>query len=257
MLLEAEQLEDGETIRTICPYCTGGSKKEKSLAVTKQQNTVLWICYRATCGKAGSKGGRPAYLTTEKKNKKVSCNPYTGSLDYLNEEWKKFLDLELGLTKKHLERMRPMWAVEKQRVAFPIFDPVGKRRGWVLRDYLGASSIKALTRMDIPDITTSWYRPHHSRAVLVVEDIPSAVRASEYMDAVALNGSGVSADGALEIASYYPSVVWALDADATSAALKLHRKYSILFEESQVLILEQDIKNSSEDYLRHLLSELV
>lgn len=257
MLLFAEELEDGETRRILCPFCGGGSKKELSLSVTKDINRVLWNCHRASCGQNGTKGSRSGYLTTEKQRKQVKTSVYSGGLEYLSDAWLNYFDVELGITDTHMQRLRPMWATDAHRVAFPVFSPTGSRRGWVLRDYSGTQSVKALTRMDVAEPVTSWYRPLHSPSVIVVEDIPSAVRASAYIDAVALNGSGVSADGALELASYYSSVIWALDADATAASLKLHKKYNMLFTDSQVLILQKDIKNTGEEKLTEILTPLL
>jgi hypothetical protein len=147
-----------------------------------------------------------------------------------------------------------MYAPREHRVAYPIFDPMGKRRGWLLRAY-DDRELKALSypeRVDEPHL--SYYRTHVGDAhAIVVEDIPSAVRASRYTNAIALLGTGVRLDDALEIAAHFRKVTWALDADATRLSLKWHLKYGGFFEQSELMVLEKDLKDMTEPELKALL----
>ena len=149
-----------------------------------------------------------------------------------------------------------MYAPDEDRVAYPIFSPLGARRGWVLRSYDASCQTKALTRMDLDEPHLSWYRTKSNDFCVVVEDIPSAVRASCYTDAVALCGTGCGPDYAMELAAHCPNIVWALDADATAQSIKLMRRYAMLFSTSNVLVLEQDFKNMTEEEIQWKLSTL-
>ena len=90
---------------------------------------------------------------------------------------------------------------------------------------------------------------------MVVEDIPSAVRAARYLNAVSLNGTECGDTDAIEIAQTCRDVIWALDNDALSNAVRLLQKHRLLFKTSRVLPLKKDIKDMDEESLDALLRE--
>ena len=102
----------------------------------------------------------------------------------------------------------------------------------------------------------SYYGALPAGRTVIVEDIPSAARAARYGNAIALLGTGVGADYAGEIAAHRTRIVWALDADATAQALRLQRRYSLLFEESYVKVLRCDLKDMPEEELKQLMGEI-
>lgn len=51
--LELAELQEGDTIRIVCPMCDGGSSREKSLSVTRNFDSGVYNCYRASCGVKG------------------------------------------------------------------------------------------------------------------------------------------------------------------------------------------------------------
>lgn len=71
--------------------------------------------------------------------------------------------------------------------------------------------------------------------------------------AVAMCGGGIGRDAISEIQAYAKKVTWAFDPDATAEAIRHHRRYSLYFEESKVLILEKDLKNMTEPELTEVL----
>ncbi|MGH3054841.1 MAG: hypothetical protein ACRDL7_07670, partial [Gaiellaceae bacterium] len=128
-------------------------------------------------------------------------------------------------------------------------------RGYTLRAYDGREP-KAMMYMDNEEPHMSWYRGHMDGSVIVVEDQPSAVRAALYMDSVAMCGTGCSRYYALEIAAHAQRVVWALDGDVLPLAVKVWREHQLLFERSQVLPLDEDLKNMDEQSLMDLIGGL-
>jgi hypothetical protein len=163
---------------------------------------------------------------------------------------------KVGFDDEHIAVSRARLG-ENSRVAFPIISPLGQRRGWMLRRYKGYGP-KALTYMDADEPHTSWYtrsRWERMDRCLLVEDIPSAVRAARYIDTIALLGTGVSLRAVTEISNHYQHVTWALDADATSLAVNQACKYGIYFDTSRVKILGRDFKNEDELCLSEILSE--
>lgn len=253
--LIASELGDGETVREVCPFCNGGSSGERSLNVTVDGGAILWNCHRASCLESGGTGGQ-LVRTSQGPKREKKLAPYDGALECLTNEWKDYLARKIGWTEWHMEQGLPRYAPDEDRIAYPIFSPMGLRRGWVLRSYEPFAACKTLTRMDVEEPHLSYYRPNNTPRIVIVEDIPSAVRAAKYTDAVALCGGGLGPDSAMEIASHWDSVLWALDADATVSAIRLHMKYKVLFKHrSQVLILERDLKDEEEERLCEILHE--
>ena len=128
-------------------------------------------------------------------------------------------------------------------------------RGWVLRDITGRSRTKALTYIDEGQEGLSWYKTTPNAPTVVVEDIPSAVRASRYVNAVALLGTGIGADRALEIAENSSSVIMALDNDALALSFRWARRYALLWGDVEVQPLKKDIKDMNEDDIKELFHE--
>jgi hypothetical protein len=128
-------------------------------------------------------------------------------------------------------------------------------RGWILRDIRGNARVKALTYIDEGEEGLSWYKTSPHAPTVLVEDIPSSVRASQYMNAVALLGTGIGLPRALEIAEYASRpIIVALDQDATSLSFKWARKYSLLWGDVMVLPLKKDLKNMTEEELQLCLA---
>ncbi len=252
--LLAMHLEEGERIRDVCPFCKGGRSGERSMNIAIKDGLILFNCHRASCqgGQGAIKdGGIRVVRTTQKR--KQNFTPFTGELTDLPEEWAKYLEKKVGFSEWHIRMSGARLAIEENRVAFPIYGPMGLRRGYSLRSYESYERCKSLTRMDVEEPHLSHYRALMVPTVIVVEDIPSAVRASRYVDAVALLGTGCNTDYATEISSMYRHVVWALDQDATEQALRLMRKHALLFETSRALFLEEDIKDMKEEALCKLI----
>lgn len=240
----------GETIRVVCPSCGGGSTEERSLGITRNSdNSLVWNCFRATCPSKGETQSNGSTLLMPSEGK---VRP-------------KFDDVTEPLSEAHLERIRTLWGITdppnwwwaptRGRVAMSIRSPKYTHRGWVLRDIWGRPGPKALTYPDEGEEMLSWYRKDQNARVVLVEDIPSAVRASRYVTSVALLGTHVGTDRAMEIAKYAPSVCIALDQDATGIAVQLAKRYTMIWNDPVVLPLQKDIKNMTEEELQGLLGE--
>ena len=258
----AASLEVDEQYRGVCPFCNGGSKRERSLSIVKGQDATIWRCWRASCGRKGvlaGSGGATSLVRTRhgQESQESRPAPYSGRLYAPDEGWEAYLKEVVGLTRADISRA-DLRITDSGRVAFPILGPIGKRRGWVLRSYSGAEP-KALNHMETDEPPVSYYfRSTGARGdtVLVVEDIPSALRASTLMDACAACGiPGAAVVG--EVAALYRHVVWALDADATASALDLHRQHALRFESSRVLVLPKDLKDMTDEEIDECLKPYI
>ena len=254
IILLAGSLAPGDTIREMCPRCDGGSTRERSLSITlSEDGQVLWQCFRSKCpekGYTGLKNTTNSGLVQKPKPRAV----FEGKVEALNAA--------------QLERIRELWGITNPlhwwwtpdhggRVAMSIRSPKYVHRGWVLRDIYGRSRIKALTYVDQNEEGISWYKTKIGAPTMVVEDLPSAIRASGYVNAVALLGTGIGLTRADEINLYAPRpIVIALDQDATAEAFRIAHKWALLWGDVKVLPLKQDLKNMEEEALCKLLTKL-
>ena len=248
--LLGSHLEDGESTRVHCPVCVAN---EKSLSLTRDGEDILYYCFRASCGAAGGTSSRRmGGGNTSVPARKFT--PYDGELFELKDDWKDYLHHKVGFTDWHINKSRMLQTADG-RVAYPILSPSGIKRGYVIRAYDGREP-KALTRMDMAAPHTSYYPCAGSTTFVLVEDIPSAVRASKYATSVALCGTGLTAEALHELAAVTRDVVWALDADATGTAIANHMKNKLYFDSSSVLTLEADFKNLTDKEVQLCLSAL-
>lgn len=256
ILTIGDSLESGDYAKRIrCPKCEA---PEKAFQIWRDKEGLLrWKCWRASCGYWGRDSGyADPHLLRKREPRKKEAKPYTGALEPLSDEWRNFLQKQVGWSDRHIQAAGARYAPDVHRVALPVLSPNGTVRGHVLRSYSTVSDKKVMTyKIDVECPFLSWYPCWNESCdyVVVVEDIPSAVRASRYTHAVALLGTHVSEDSALEIAERKKKVVWALDDDATTKAIKWHKEYKLLFSGSTVLHLTRDIKNMKEDELCELL----
>ena len=256
--LYAENLEDGGTYRGNCPECG----RKNTFTVTKQGTGCVYNCFSAHCSLKGVSGvafNTEGFTRIKSAAKVDGLKKFEGQLTMLSPTQKQLLNEKVGFTETHLFKAGVRFAPVEDRYAFPIFSPSGKKRGWVMRSYEEREAYKALTYMDIAEPHLSWYGPFDGKVscVVVVEDIPSAVRASMHLGpVVAVCGGGIGPDYVRELRAYARSVVWAFDPDATYVAIEHHRRYGLSFDSSRVLRLEQDLKNMTESDLTTILKEI-
>jgi hypothetical protein len=242
IILIGEELSEGQSVRVVCPACLGGTSEEKSLSITKNDG-VVWQCFRSKCGVKGATNG----VSFSKGDKPVAKATWEGTTH--------------DLPNKVAERILSMWGISEPpnwywttdfggRVAMSIRSPTDAHRGWVLRS-LNPGGTKALTYGEGP----SWYLRHKDKPTWLVEDIPSAVRTAKYTNSVALLGTAISTDTALELATHVPNgIVLALDQDATRLAFQLYNRYRGLWKQTQIQPLKQDLKDMNEADLKELLA---
>jgi hypothetical protein len=256
LLLTIEQLGIGETKRMDCPTCG----RAKTFTVTRKDDGAVWNCYSVHCGNKGATGAGNRATLVRTRNEAIAhkIHPFMGELKELDEQQRTFLRLRVGFGEQEFGRSGVRYAPMEDRYAYPIYSPTGRRRGWVLRAYDGHDPRwKALTRLEVAEPHLSWYQgTGHTNRVLVVEDIPSAVRAASFFPGwvVAMCGGGLGSDYVREIQAYAKHVVWAFDGDATVAALSHHRRFGICFESSVVLPLDSDFKDMDDDSIKEKLS---
>lgn len=271
-VLGALNIPVGTTTTTTCPVCTG-----KKLSVTNNDGSgYLYNCFRASCG---FKGYLP--LTSDGSLSlgapiapPAGYTPYRGSLYALTLGERQFLAERIGFRGWHIGKSGVKVSIqpphETLRFAFPIFGANGEVKGHTLRSYDPGVRTKALTSLNSPwNTKSSWYTesnewithramdatPHpvwahlSNYTVVLVEDIPSAVRLSMYTNSIALLGTTLDEADVGDIAQQYTDVIVALDNDATLAAGKLAARLRLSGLGAHVEILEKDVKDMQEPEL--------
>jgi len=200
--------------RIMCPTCTGGRSKEKSMSVLVENSGVSWYCFRASCNEQGS--------TSSSINKHTpSSSPVT--------------------TK----------AVDKVMVGYgrmAVYDNDGGHRGWVHRSRKNHKGEYVRTPKSINNFDSDWcglhFPSHHTgEVVLLVEDVSSANRMNPFFPTVALLGTNLNSSKIEYMtANGIKHGIIGLDEDATVKACKLARKESFVIGVHALLV---DIKDDS------------
>ncbi len=250
--LEASDLELGQNKRILCPACGGGESKELTLSITLDEDAILkYQCFRATCtlksGTNAVKHSAPATTPLVKVRKR-----FEGKVMELDEYYREWI-----LVNWRIPEPEHWWYTPEYggRIAMSVRSPKFLHRGWVLRDISGTSKTKALTYIDQNEEGLSWYKTSPNAPTVVVEDIPSAVRAATCgVNACALLGTGVGTNRALEIRDNARNgVIMALDQDATDLSFRWAKKYALLWGSVSVLPLPKDLKDMTETELKGIL----
>ena len=135
----------------------------------------------------------------------------------------------------------------------PVFDWDGDMVGSVLRSESGASP-KALSYTE--DNAVGFFRNRESDALIVVEDLYSAMRASDYINAAAILGTHLNDERISVIKHSQASVVYlALDADAFDKVIGYVKKFRNDVRMIPVK-LTKDLKNMSPTELEEFFNEL-
>jgi hypothetical protein len=133
----------------------------------------------------------------------------------------------------------------------PVLDTAGYPYGYVARKMDDQPGPKTLSM--IGQNQGCWYNCKGSKELLVVEDQISALRASEYVNTVALLGTTMTDDVIKSIkAGQYTGIFLALDPDAFPLSVKMAHLLKPHFK-MKLIRLKKDLKDMDEDMLVNTL----
>lgn len=256
LALEGQTLQPGESVRMRCPFCHGGPREDKrSLSLTHTEDgALLYHCYRNACGAAGVLGRGSNLVHTRPAPKPSRTKPHIEDrLECVGElmapAW------HAGAEEWDAAGVR--WDPATERLALPMYAPDFRLRGRVLRCLpWDDRTPKALTHLYIDEPTLSWNR-EPGEYVVVVEDIPSALRLGMFgVRAVALNGTHLTDAAVEELDSATTDVVWALDPDALKKGMEWRQRTRIYFRHSVVLVIDKDFKDMTDEEVLAWRSEI-
>lgn len=253
-------MEAGDTLRSVCPSCGGGSTKERSMNISlNDEGAILFLCWRASCGVRGVIGGSPTRLTnfvrTKPRPSKVKEDISYRFVDIADVTDYRAINLQnwkFGYPDLH--QFGILWDPETARLAMPVYSPLGRIRGWVLRSLDGRTP-KTLAWPTADEPQLGWNKTARwPEQVVVVEDIPSAIRLGQFgVRAVSILGTHLSTEAMDEIIHEAEEVVWALDRDAFAKAQRLERDNRLHFRRSATLLLPKDFKDQTDTEVQSCL----
>ena len=259
VLQEGAGLEDGERSKhAMCPACGGGRNREQSFVVTRHGRFLFFMCYRNSCGVRG-KVTPNGPLLSEPRRRPV--RRYYGDPVPLPTSSRQWLSRRLHLDERAM--FVQGWRQDKVngRTYMPIFNHTGVQTGCVLRSWIEVP--KAITYFedgydDAPKIHFPIQNTREGFVPLVlVEDIPSSVRISEFIPCAALMGTHLAPEVVQYLARIGASrLVIALDADAKKKAIDMRNKYRLLFNQIDIMFIEKDVKDMNEKEFKEFIDRV-
>ena len=229
----------------VCPFCRGGHTSERSFIIIRNNGCLWFKCYRAKCSKTGVIRSRSNGMVN--KNKEFTPKLYEyNTTDLSTEHINKFLT-KYQLSKYQLLCNRVRYSPERDSFVFPIMTIEGFECGVIDRSF-----------SRIPKVITYWHNdvPHlHfpqqgmfkiEKGVIIVEDVISAIKLQSCTNkgVVCILGTHLGEREALYLSDFTDKLIFCLDADAVHKAYNLKNEYSLLFNDIQVMYLENDVKDT-------------
>jgi hypothetical protein len=248
--------EAGET-RITCPYCNDTS--EKSMALYTAGHTIRFKCFRDKCNVSGWIPNKDQIIL--KKQEVGEPINYDKELIDIRNAPNSEIGKPIVRMLRSCVRFGVQYAPEDKRVFIPIFNPIKKRIGAVLRSYTGA--FPKVINVNEYNVTPfiGWFVPERKGEVdslVLVEDPVSALRLwSRNVPAVSLNGTSLGNDALTQIAGAANDVVLSLDKDAAGTAAKHLKRVRLLFNRIRVFTLQKDIKDMNDEELDIYLKGLM
>lgn len=222
---EYESLAQGVSVSgRICPKCFGGRSNEGSLSVTRSDYTLLYKCHRAACDFAGKvavvSGGGGQPTVEHRAGERISGQARYEALgrSRIPEGIRAWLAQKYHLSEYHFSKGGLSWTNRHSigpiagRLVIPVADENMSIYGYTARKLDEQAGPKTLSFFE--NKRGAWYFNPSSLDVIIVEDQLSAIRASKYLNAVAILGTDIP-DAVLDILRDRAGKIFlALDKDA-------------------------------------------
>jgi hypothetical protein len=219
----AAQVADNSTMNgLVCPTCNGGTNNDRSLCITKEGGQIKWICFRAKCGYRGVVGDNPNNVSSLVAPAKP-VTQFMGESYALSMSGQAVLQELYGLTVQEMGDIR--WC--NMGYLFHIRDYYHRITGECTKRGAGTNGRKSMVYGERGQM--HYENPHDGDTVVIVEDMLSAKRVGRHAPCVALLGTNMSHQQAIELAGNYKRAVFMLDEDAWSKSVNMATKYNSFF----------------------------
>lgn len=229
----------------LCPKCSGGHSRERSMYVFPEGNGLKAIAYcaRAKCGyRLEVIVNSNECLPTGNAHRNVAIHALVPMSVTMQETLYRLYGINHS---SDLMQLRDFWACW-----IPVHNNRGNKIGGIVRRLDGRTP-KAISYL-YEHSTSPWmgfytYSTVHAPGTgFIVEDMLSAIRLKQLnYNAVALLGTALSDEKVKAIKQVWNTAVLCLDADAFSKSIKYAQKYGI-----EACRLERDFKDSSDEEIR-------
>ena len=253
--------EVDETVVGICPFCKAAH--ETSLSVTRTDQGLLYNCFRAACGAKGfisSLAGTIPPDTKDIKLKKFKVHEFTGELEPLPKHVKDWMFKKYELTEEELNEQGIKFCRSENRLFMPVFDYRGEEFGGISKTLTaGVKKFKTINYFTRESNRLSYSRSGRTGegAIVIVEDILSAIKVSRYKRAVALLGHTLSIPQIKELRNQTDSIILMLDGDVFHKAVQIKKKFGFYFRNFSVVYLSNglDPKDLESNKLEEIINE--
>ena len=228
-------VSNGETKRVNCPLCNG----YKTFTVTNNMGSLVWNCYKASCG---TKGGSRVRLSVDDIRKGFGGAEEFASQDtfslpeYIIPHNFDVAEWAMELYGLDASALGLMYDVKEQRVVFPV------RHDNRIVDATGRSMTKRLPKWKRYGKSGLPYVSGHGKVAVVVEDcVSAAVVGNDVWCGVAVLGTSLSESHKRYLAQFSTAVI-ALDPDALPKTLRMAKELRGYVDDVRVLRLTDDLK---------------
>lgn len=249
----------GESFRTVCPECKGGSNNEKCFSIARVESGVVYNCFRAKCGIKGLVGEtyRPHTGTKKSKIRPV----YSGRLVNLPGAVFARFFLKYDISIDEVQKQGIKYAYDKGRILFPIYD----YRGYTIGENLRALSPRQKPKAIINRFSENGVLLHMPLGIdlkeelVLVEDQTSAIKVNKVKACAALLGTNLTFDGLSLLKQIgIRKIILMLDSDnaGIAASIDLQAQLNPFFNVvNQILPQGKDPKDLPYEEIRKIICD--
>lgn len=254
-------LRTGENISIDCPFCRGGTNRDRRTCSIGRMvsGALVYVCHRVKCKEDGRIDSNGSYRQgIVAKRPEFVPRVYSGAIEELPDEAVTYLADCYGI-RPEASRTHVGWDSNNKRTIWQIAGPNGAVRGYELRHLRPSARQGGPKSVSYRHSESPWigYYPHTSYVdsgswvyakdesqglLIVVEDVVSALKVSEYTGAASLMGTSLTVEKVQELTGRNAEVILALDRDATEKARCMIQRYAFLMPGIRMLPLQKDMK---------------
>lgn len=248
-LMAMDLAVDDRSDHMLCPFCNGGASNENSMVVTRMLTGLVYFCHRASCHEYGFLPSVGSELVKRKPHRQ-GAKPYKRETIPLTENQIRAISGVFHIDVDVIRANGWVWNEETARVIMPIHNEHGFIVGHNARYYPWLAPLdkreqnedmpKAITYWDNLDVPKFEMPVNNSRGgtLVLLEDLTSTLRLSQDIDTLCLLGTHLAPDVVEVLARMnYDTIIISLDADATSKAIKMMKRYKFFFNDMKVVAL--------------------
>lgn len=242
LLLEVATEAVGTTTNSIrCPRCGHA----KSFSVTIERDCVLYHCFRVKCGVHGRIGVN--YNPVLQAVANPSLEPYIFKTEDVPNNLAGIIEEKYQIPRELLKANNVKYQSERNSLVFYCYDFQNREIGVMERWYTWHAPQKRSMFWKHSD-EPKCYVPLTSKltdTIVVVEDTLSALKASQYLPAMAIMGTHLSKPLVWEtLEAGIKHIILYLDYDAYAKAINIYNTYNIYYNNMHIICNRDDPKDN-------------